>query len=116
MSDAIITGTDATFDAEVLKSDLPVLVDFWAPWCPPCRKVIPTLAKDYDELKAKGLVVIEVTLAPGGGQALAIRVKVEVNGCNAAEWKLQRRWNLLHPSCQIPNKDPASTGAHVLVQ
>ena len=57
MSDIILTGTDANFDAEVLKADLPVLVDFWAPWCGPCQMIAPLIEEIAESHKGKLKVV-----------------------------------------------------------
>jgi len=49
----MIDITDKNFETEVLKSKVPVLVDFWAPWCVPCRIITPILAEVLEQYKGK---------------------------------------------------------------
>ncbi len=53
MSDKIIHVTDSSFDDEVLKADGPVLVDYWAEWCGPCKMIDPILHELADEYDGK---------------------------------------------------------------
>ena len=69
---SVVTVTKANFEEEVLKSDKPVLVDFWAPWCGPCRMVHPVLEEIANE--EEGIKVCKVNVDEE--QALAVEYNI----------------------------------------
>ena len=56
MSDKILKLTDAEFEAQVIKSEKPILVDYWAEWCAPCKMIGPVLEEVAEDLSDKVLI------------------------------------------------------------
>ena len=71
---ATVAATDATFDAEVKQADTPVVVDFWAEWCGPCKQIGPALEELSEEYNGKVKIVkVDVDSNPNAAAALGVR-------------------------------------------
>ncbi len=71
---ATVAATDATFDSEVREADLPVIVDFWADWCGPCKQIGPALEELSEEYAGKVKIVkVDITDNPNAPAQLGVR-------------------------------------------
>ena len=69
-----VAVTDATFDAEVRNSDIPVVVDFWAEWCGPCKQIGPVLEELSSEMEGKVKIAkVDVDSNPNTAASMGVR-------------------------------------------
>ncbi len=70
----VLTFTDSSFDTDVINSEVPVLVDFWAEWCGPCKMMAPTVDQIASEYAGK-LKVGKVDVDENGGTAMRYNIR-----------------------------------------
>jgi thioredoxin len=73
MADTVAEVTDNNFQAEVIESEVPVLVDFWAPWCGPCRMVAPVVEEIAEE-RGDQLKVVKLNIDENQNTAVQFNV------------------------------------------
>ena len=71
---ATVAATDDNIEAEVLKSDIPVVVDFWAEWCGPCKQIGPALEELSEEMSGK-VKIVKVNVDENMGIAAQLHVR-----------------------------------------
>lgn len=97
---AIKTVTDKTFEAKVLESDKPVIVDFWATWCGPCRQLAPVLE----------------SIATENSDVVVLKIDIDANPETAKKYGVMSVPTLMRFEGGIPNKTIVGAKPKVLLE